>query len=117
MLRALAAVVAVLLLALGGARAQPVFRITYDVDRSDSTRVHINGRVFNDALQDALDVHVTVEALDGGGRVVSRGISFVALQIPGRGSAPFAVAVPAVAGIARFRVSVSSFRVGFGPQS
>lgn len=117
MIRLLTAALALALLATGEARAQESFRITYQVDRSNPAQVRVVGWVFNDAPLDVLDVYVTAEALDSGGKVVARGIAFVASQIGNRAGAQFSATVPAVQGASRFRVRVTSFRLGLGPQS
>jgi hypothetical protein len=104
----------VLLLTLTLAHAQGGFRVTYDVDQSRPTKARLNGRVANERAQDVFDVSVTAEALDANGKVLARGISFVDSRIAQGDSRPFAVSVPAVAGVSGFRVTVSSFRVGLG---
>ena len=110
---ALAALAAV---ALGARRAeaQGNFRVTYNVDKTGPTQVELSGWVFNDAAQDVVDVYVTAEALDASGKVLARGITFVAISIPGRRNADFSARVPNVRGTTGFRVSVSSFRLGLG---
>jgi len=111
-------VAAVALLALTAtpvpAPAQAQFKVTYQVERTDSKRVHLAGRVYNDASVDAVDVYVTAEALDASGKVLARGIAFVAGSIPARSDTDFSARVPNVAGTTGFRVSVSSFRFGLG---
>ncbi len=94
--------------------AQGTFNVTYQVDRSNPTRVELTGRVYNGANVDAVDVYVTAEARDASGKVLARGIAFVAQTIPARNAAEFSARVPAVAGTATFRVVVSSFRYGLG---
>ncbi|HSE92561.1 MAG TPA: FxLYD domain-containing protein [Methylomirabilota bacterium] len=94
--------------------AQGPFRITYDVDRSSPGRTRIAGQVFNDTPTDVVDVYVTAEAVDGNGKVVARGISFVSPAISRGGSAPFEAAVPAPPSATNFRVRVSSYRQGLG---
>lgn len=96
--------------------AQEQFRVTWDVDRATPGRTRITGRVFNDAAVDVLNVYVTAEALDAGGKVVARGVSFVASSIPPRSNAPFEASVPAPSGGTNVRVRVSSFRFGYGAQ-
>jgi hypothetical protein len=116
--RARAVAVLGLLLALGAlpAAAQEGFRITYEVDRSRPEKARLNGTVTNDRTQDVFDVNITAEALDARGKVLARGISFVDSRIGPGDSRSFAVSVPAVPGLARYRVVVSSFRGGFGSQ-
>lgn len=94
--------------------AQGSFNITYQVDRSQPERVQLVGRVYNGAAVDAVDVYVTAEARDASGKVLARGIAFVAQTIPSQRSAEFSTRVPAVPGTASFRVVVSSFRYGIG---
>jgi hypothetical protein len=107
---------AIALLVATAAHAQN-FRVTFDVDRGNPSQVRLNGVVVNDGRSDVLDVYVTAEALDSAGKVVGRGITFVSPSIPAGGRATFAASVPAVPGAVRYRVNVSSFRVGFGSQS
>jgi hypothetical protein len=95
-------------------RAQANFRVTYQVEGTDPTRIRLVGRVYNAAGQDAVDVYVTAEALDASGKVLARGIAFVASSIPARSDADFSARVPKVAGTTGFRVGVSSFRYGLG---
>jgi|SRR5215470_6351604 len=115
-LRALAAMLTMLVPA--AARADDPFQIRYNIDRGGSGPVRIQGTVFNDARLDVLDVYVTAEAVDAGGKVIGRGIAFVSGSIPQRGSAPFVVSLPSAAqGAATFRVRVSSFRYGAGLQT
>jgi hypothetical protein len=111
---ALALGIVALTVVAGG--AQETFRVTWNVDRSSPARTRITGQVFNDGRFDAVDVSVTAEAIDAGGKVVARGISFVASSIPPRSSAAFEAAVPAPSSATTFRVRVSSFRFGYGMQ-
>jgi hypothetical protein len=111
--------VALLLLAALAARegsGQGTFRITQTIDRSSQAQVTVTGRVFNDARADAIDVYVTAEALNEGGRVVASGVSYVGVIQAGT-SSPFVVKIPAARGAANFRVLVTSFRYGFAVQS
>src|SRR5919204_4562429 len=85
----------VLALAAAVVGAQEQFRITWDVDRANPGRTRITGRVHNDTAVDVLNVYVTAEGVDAGGRVVARGVSFVASSIPPHSSAPFEASVPA----------------------
>ena len=96
------------------ARAQANFKVTYQVEQTDARRVYLTGRVYNAASVDAVDVYVTAEALDASGKVLARGIAFVAGSIPARSDADFSARVPNVAGTTGFRVGVSSFRFGLG---
>lgn len=103
-------------LAAGQVWAQDGFRITYDVDRSRAERARVTGRVFNERPEDVFEVNITAEALDGRGKVLARGITFVDARI-GRGdSRPFSLNVPTVPGTANFRVTVTSYRAGFSQQ-
>jgi hypothetical protein len=115
--RTLGIVVVVLgLLLLSGSpvHAQASFRVIHKVDKVGSTEVEISGRVFNDARVEALQVSVTAEALNASGRVVASGIAFVSPLISEGASAPFTAKVPAVPGIARYRVAVTRYRLGLG---
>src|SRR5439155_24475967 len=91
-------VAAVALLALTAtpvpAQAQAKFKVTYQVERTDSNRVYLAGRVYNDASVDAVDVYVTAEALDASGKELARGVAFVARSIPARSDADFSARVP-----------------------
>jgi len=51
--------------------------------------VELVGRVFNAAAVDAVDVYVTAEALDASGKVLARGIAFVAQSIPAQSGAEY----------------------------
>src|SRR5262247_2967628 len=95
------------------ARAQNGFRVTYDVDRNRADRARVTGRVVNERAEDVFEVNVTAEALDGKGKVLARGITFVDSKIARGDGRPFSLSVPTVTGTAGFRVSVSSFRAGF----
>jgi len=107
-------VAAMLVALVASGEAQGPFRITYNVDRSAAGRTKITGQVFNDGGTDVVDVSVTAEALDGGGKVVARGISFVSAAIRQNSSAPFEAVVPAPPTATSFRVRVSSYRPGMG---
>ena len=114
-LGAIVVVMAALVPAL--APAQESFQLRYNVDRTSSGQVRVNGTVVNDARLDVIDVYVTAEALDASGRVLGRGIAFVSASIPQRGTAPFTISIPAAQTATSFRVRVSSFRFGMGLQS
>jgi len=109
-------VAAVALLALAAAPlpawAQASFKVTYRVERTDAQRVELAGRVHNAGGIDAVDVYVTAEALDASGKVLARGITFVAASIPAGNDAEFGARVPNVSGTTGFRVVVSGFRFG-----
>jgi hypothetical protein len=103
-------------LVAGTAYAQDGFRITYDVDRSRAERARLTGRVVNERNEDVFEVNITAEALDGRGKVLARGITYVDARIARGDGRQFSVSVPTVAGTANFRVAVSSFRAGFSNQ-
>ena len=108
-------VAAALAAADAAAQANP-FRITHSVDRGTQPPVTVTGRVFNDGRTDAVEVYVTAEALDGSGRVIASGVSYVGVVQAGS-SATFVVKVPSARAAANFRVLVTSFRFGFSIQS
>lgn len=103
-------------LVAGEAAAQDGFRITYEVDRARPERARLTGRVVNERPDDVFEVSVTAEALDGKGKVLARGITFVDSRISRGDARPFSLSVPTVAGTTSFRVGVSSFRAGFSSQ-
>jgi hypothetical protein len=100
----------------GLAHAEP-FYINFTVDRSGGGPVRINGRLRNEGNLDVFDVYVTAEGLDGAGKVLGRGIAFVAAAVPTRGTVPFNISIPAAQDAASFRVRVTSFRQGLGQQA
>jgi hypothetical protein len=107
-----------LALSAGPSEGQDGFRITYDVDRTSRPgKVQVVGRVANDGLRDVFEVNVTAEALDGRGKVLARGITYVDSKIARGDSRPFVTVVPDVPGVVRFRVAVSSYRSGLGGES
>jgi hypothetical protein len=103
---------ALVILAVAGSigSAQGGFRLSHTVARTTDTHAEITGTVQNEARADALDVSVTVEALNAAGKVVSRGIVFVSPRILEGGTAPFTARVPLAPGIATYRARVTSFR-------
>lgn len=103
---------AMVLLIFSRGQGQEIFRMTYDVDRSNPQQVRIAGQISNDARFDALNVYVTAEAFDTTGRVLASGVSYVSMSIPPRGSAPFTVGIPSAPGVNSFRVRVTSFVQG-----
>jgi len=116
--RALCAIVVVMAaLAPALAPGEEPFQLRYNVDRTSPGQVRVNGTVVNEARLDVIDVYVTAEALDAGGRVLGRGIAFVSASIPQRGIVPFTVSIPAAQAATSFRVRVSSFRYGMGLQT
>ena len=99
------------------AQGASAFRLMHTVDRGGQGSVSVSGRVFNDARADAIDVYVTAEAVDGGGKVVASGVSYVG-AVPAGSSTAFIIKVPAAArAAANVRVLVTSFRFGFATQS
>jgi hypothetical protein len=92
------------------------FRLTHTIDKGAQAQVTVTGRVFNDARADAIDMYVTAEALDGTGKVVASGVSYVGTVAAGN-SAAFVIKVPSARSAATFRVLVTSFRFGFAIQS
>lgn len=96
------------------AAAQGRFRVVWTVERTGAKQVELTGQVSNDSPEDVVDVYVTAEALDASGRVLARGIAFVAGQIAARQASQFSARVPNVRGTTGFHVGVSSFRAGFG---
>ena len=115
--RAIFTAAAALVLLPDFGRAQYPFHVAYTVERGGSGPARVSGRVFNESNVDMLDVYVTAEALDAGGKVLGRGLVFVSAAIPPRGAVPFAISIPAAQTAASFRVQVSSFRQGFGQQT
>ena len=116
--RALCAIVVVMAALVPAlAPGQESFQLRYSVDRTNPAQVRVNGTVENEARLDVVDVYVTAEALDAGGRVLGRGIAFVSASIPPRGTAPFTISIPAAQNAINFRVRVSSFRYGMGIQT
>jgi hypothetical protein len=107
--------VAVLLLLAVESAAQD-FQVTFTADQTTPNRTKITGTVVNTGRIDVLDVHVTAEALDAGGKVVGRGIAFVSPNIPQGASAPFEALIP-VGTAAKFRVRVTNYRQGLGAQA
>jgi hypothetical protein len=101
----------------GGAQtpASP-FRLTHTIDKGTQAQVTVTGRVFNEARADAIDVYVTAEALDGSGKIMASGVSYVG-TVPAGNSSAFIIKVPAARNAANFRVLVTGFRFGFGIQS
>jgi hypothetical protein len=109
-------VLTVALLAADPARAQTArsFRLTWNVEKTTPTSTEIAGRITNESRLEAFDVYLTVEALDDKGKVVARGLTHVSPLIRPFASEGFVAKVPAVPGIASYRVLVSSFRFGLG---
>jgi hypothetical protein len=101
---------ATLTLLAGPVLAQSGFSVAHTVARTTPTHAEISGTVTNETRADALDVSVTVEALDANGKRLARGISFVSRRVPAGATASFAAKVPAVAGVNGYRAAVTSFR-------
>lgn len=99
---------------LAQAAAAQDFQVTYSVDRSKPNRARVIGEVVNTGRADALDVYVTAEALDVGGKVIGRGIAFVSHSIGQGGSASFEAVIPVKTAAASFRVRVTNYRTGLG---
>ncbi len=96
------------LIAIAGGQGN--FRVSYRVVRTTPTHTDVEGTVYNDSRADAADVSVTVEAVGPSGKVLARGVSYVASQIREGGSSTFTAKVPAVPGTATFRATVTSFK-------
>jgi hypothetical protein len=105
-----------LLVTSAWAQAPTPFRITHSIDKGAQAQVTVTGRVFNDARADAIDVYVTAEALDGGGKILASGVSYVGTVAAGA-STGFVIKVPSARAAANFRVIVTSFRFGYANQS
>jgi hypothetical protein len=98
--------------------AQDGLRVIEARDRGeDASHYIISGTVLNETRREAIDVHVTAEALDGGKRVIASGITFVTATLPAGGSAPFSAKVPKMPGATTFRVLATGFRFGFSTQT
>jgi hypothetical protein len=95
------------------------FRITYTPRPREAAGVTLDGRVFNDADIDVLDVWVTAEGLDTSGKVLATGITFVSFVIPRHGSATFLAKLPVAQGkdIRSFHLTVTSYRDAAAAQS
>ena len=115
-LPAVALVAATLFATTAIAQTPAPFRIAHSVDKSAQAQVTVTGRIFNEARADAIDVYVTAEALDAGGKVIASGVSYVG-GIPAGASTTFVVKVPSARTAASFRVLVTSHRFGFANQS
>jgi hypothetical protein len=107
---------AVLAITLPAAGQAAPFRITHSLDKGTQAQVTVTGRVFNEARADAIDVYVTAEALDGSGKIIASGVSYVGTVSSG-GSTVFVIKVPSARTASTFRVIVTSFRFGYASQS
>jgi hypothetical protein len=84
--------------------------VSHTVEKAGGSRVLIFGDVRNSTNSTAERVAILAEGLDEGGRVVSRGRSFVTGTVPSRGSAPFEIRLLASGTERRYRVQVESFQ-------
>ena len=84
--------------------------VSHIVEKAGGSRVLIFGDVRNSTNSTAERVAILAEGLDEGGRVVSRGRSFVTGTVPSRGSAPFEIRLLASGTERRYRVQVESFQ-------
>jgi hypothetical protein len=107
----------VVLLVASASFCQARFRITYTPRPPEASSVVLDGRVFNDADRDVLDVWVKAEAVNASGKVLATGLGFVGPSIRGHGSAAFAAKVPFVEGTQTFRLAVNSYRESAAFQS
>jgi hypothetical protein len=98
------------------AASQARFRTTYNVKARDASSIVLEGQVVNDTGRDAFDVWVTAEGLSPSNKVLTTGITFVTPTIARSASAPFEAKIPAVEGIEKFRVTVTSYRAGTAVQ-
>jgi hypothetical protein len=99
------------------AASQARFRTTYQVKARDANAIVLEGQVVNDTGRDAFDVWVTAEGLSPSNKVLTTGITFVTPTIARSASAPFEAKIPAVEGLEKFRVTVTSYRSGAPVQS
>ena len=99
------------------AASQARFRTTYQVKARDASGIVLEGQVVNDTGRDVFDVWITAEGLSPASKVLTTGITFVTPTMARSGSAPFEAKIPAVEGIEKFRVTVTSYRAGMAPAS
>ena len=97
--------------------AQEQFRVSFQRQPDEPTSLVLAGTLSNQGPRDVVDVWVTAEALDAGGRVVGRGVAFVSPLLRGRAETKFTVKLPRVEQVQSFRLSVSSFRYMTGTES
>ena len=118
-MRLLAATVltATFLLLSGGPGAAHDFQLTFERQPDEPTSLVLSGTLSNQSARDVVDVWVTAEALNAGGRVVGRGLAFASPLLRGRASAKFTIKLPRVEQAQSFRVFVSSFRYLAGAES
>jgi hypothetical protein len=98
------------------ATAQP-FRITFQREPDEPSSIVLMGEIFNDGFRDVVDVWVAADARSAEGKVVGRGMAFVASSLRGRGTTTFTVKLPRTEQAQSFRLAVSSFRYASGEQS
>ncbi|MBI2206018.1 MAG: hypothetical protein HYU41_19430 [Candidatus Rokubacteria bacterium] len=108
--RLVGAVLVLLACCAAVAAAQSGFRVAHELARTTATHAEVTGTVLNETRAEALNVSVTVEAIGPGGKVVARGITFVAGRLPAGASAPFVAKVPVTSGVTGYRAAVTSFR-------
>lgn len=108
---------ALILIGAQASAQQDGFRIAYEADTTRPERVRVVGTVTNGRPTDVFEVSVTAEALSETGKVVAKGIAYVDARIPSGASRPFSISVPAVSGVVRYRVVVSTYRAGLGGES
>ena len=84
--------------------------LSHTAEKAGGSRVLIFGDVRNSTNSTAERVALLAEGLDEGGRVVSRGRSFVTGTVPARGSAPFEIRLLASGTERRYRVQIESFQ-------
>ncbi|HSE04691.1 MAG TPA: FxLYD domain-containing protein [Methylomirabilota bacterium] len=117
LLAATALTATLLLLLSGGPGAAQDLRLTFERQPDEPTSLVLAGTLSNDSSRDVVDVWVTAEALNAGGRVVGRGLAFASPLLRGRASTKFTVKLPRVEQAQSFRVFVSSFRYLAGAES
>lgn len=115
---AVAIILSICLVLLGVrlAAAQP-FRITFQREPDEPSSIVLRGEVSNDGVRDVVDVWVAADAQNAEGKVVGRGMAFVASVLRGRATTAFTVKLPRVAQAQSFRLAVASFRYASGDQS
>ena len=118
-MRSPVAIILAMCLVLFGVRlatAQP-FRITFKREPDEPSSIVLTGEVSNDGFRDVVDVWVAADAQNAEGKIVGRGMAFVASFLRGRGTTTFTVTLPRAAQAQSFRLAVSSFRYASGEQS
>src|SRR5262245_3039024 len=84
--------------------------VTFSAEKAGGSRVLVFGEVRNASNSAADRVALSVEGLDEGGRVVSRGRGYVQGTVPGRGRATFEIRLLAAGSEKRYRVQIESFQ-------